>query len=192
MHATQQIIITTSFFSFDLATVLKVITLIAFIIKPLKFWNNDQTLGNHCGFISSMHPRESLAASRIGYDSLAGISRSSSSSRANLSTCVRVRVGICVCTCMRVSRSRPHHVTSNRKLGRDFQSRNESPFCLVHDGVAFTRERAKGEERSLIWRRGPSRYPRGESRGETKREREERVEKVRVDPARVKRDRVIQ
>jgi len=77
---------------------------------------------------------------------------------------VVAHVYVCTCTC--VSRSRSHHVTSNRKLGRDFQSRNESPFCLVHDGVALTRERAKGEARSLVWRRGPSRYPHGESRGD--------------------------
>jgi len=39
-----------------------------------------------------------------------------------------------------VSRSRPRHVTSNRKLGGDFQSRSESPFGLAHDGVARANE----------------------------------------------------
>lgn len=114
-----------------------------------------------------MHPRESLEsleAPCVGYDSLAGISRSSS-------LLSRARVYVCV----RASRSRPRHVTSNRKLGRDFQSRNESPFCLVHDGVALTRERAserraKRVPSSAAARRGRSRYPRGEISGRPKRE----------------------
>jgi len=93
---------------------------------------------------------------------------------------VVARVSIRICAC--VSRSRPHHVTSNCKLGRDFQSRNESPFCLVHDGVALTRERAKGETtRSLVWRRGPSRYPRGESRREARGERNRELGWERAD-----------
>lgn len=64
------------------------------------------------------------------------------------------------------------HVTSNRKLGENFQSRSESPFGLAHDGVA--RSRASEGPRVLIWRRRRALHViRAANLGETRREGEE-------------------